>query len=56
MSDRAALELFFELHKLKKDGDALAEKKIKDYLDSISVDGYVEEHVETTIVTICWSV
>lgn len=29
-----ALELFFELHKLKKDGDALAEKKIKDYMSS----------------------
>lgn len=29
-----ALELFFELHKLKKDGNALAEKKIKDYMSS----------------------
>lgn len=29
-----ALELFFDLHKLKKDGNALAEKKIKDYMSS----------------------
>lgn len=29
-----ALNLFFELHKMKKDGDALAAKKIDDYLSS----------------------
>lgn len=32
------------------------EQKIRDYLVSVSIEGYVEENVETTIVTICWKV
>lgn len=32
------------------------ETKIRDYLVSIATDGFVEENVKTTIVTICWKV
>jgi len=32
------------------------EKKIQDYLLSISKDGFVEEKVDTTITTVCWKV
>jgi len=32
------------------------EKKIQDYILSISKDGFVEEKVDTTITTICWKV
>lgn len=52
----AAYKLYANRMKSYRELSVEEEKKIRDYLVSISVDGQVAENVETTIVTISWKV
>ncbi|KNZ41121.1 class I SAM-dependent methyltransferase [Acetobacterium bakii] len=50
----AAYKLYANRMKSYRELTPEEENKIRDYLVSISVDGLVEEKVDTTITTICW--
>ncbi|MBC3887024.1 methyltransferase domain-containing protein [Acetobacterium paludosum] len=52
----AAYKLYANRMKSYRELTRIEENKIKDYLISISEDGFVAENVNTTITTICWKV